>query len=142
MVDGSQSIGPTTDSCSHDIDCADIAETLPPCLEVTCSGEGVCDIDRVEDGPQVCGTIVVLGTVVKFTGTLEGKHLEMTGSWVQEDTTGLSADVPHDETIDVQFTSQSTFEGLHEDSFVLDMSALGMASIPCTQYWNVTGTKK
>ena len=47
----------------------------------------------------------------------------------------MTAPMPHMEKIDVEFSTQTTFSGIHEDDFD---SSLGS----CTMYWNVTGTKK
>ncbi len=81
------------------------------------------------DGQTATGKIQVAGFSVDFTGTLEGKHLVLEGSYTQDDGTF------HEELIDVMFTSLSTLEGTHTDKF----SLLGF---PCSLYWKIEGVKK
>jgi hypothetical protein len=89
---------------------------------------------QIGDGGTATGKIEVAGFVVEYTGSLDGKHLVLEGSYIQDP--GSPTEMPHDETIDVEFDSLSTLDGIHIDSFAFPLVG------PCTLYWDVTGTKK
>jgi hypothetical protein len=81
------------------------------------------------DGTDAVGKIQVAGFDVDFTGTLEGKHLMLEGSYTQQDGTF------HEELIDANFTSLTTLEGIHTDNF-------SILAFPCSLYWDISGVKK
>lgn len=83
------------------------------------------------DGSDATGQISVANIQVDYTGTITGKKLVLTGSYSQTD---LGVTIDHDETIEVEFESLNSFSGLHIDSYDL-------IGLPCTVYWDVTGTK-
>ena len=69
---------------------------------------------------------------MEVTGTVTGNKLELTGTYTQKD---LGIPIDHEETIEVEFSSMTAFSGLHIDSYTT-------VGIPCTVYWDITGTKQ
>jgi len=95
------------------------------------------------EGGVATASLEVIGISVNYTGTVVGKTLELTGEWDQVDNTlGLETVTHHEETISVEFTSPSTFEGTHIDKFSLDLGASLGGEVECTLYWIITAEKQ
>ena len=113
-------------------------EEQDPCgLGTSSFPDQVMDLTIV--GGQATGVIEVLGFKIVHSGTLSGKHLQMTSVWIQGNNgTGVS-DITHNETMDVMFTSPTTFEGLNSDKFELELFEVPLS---CTLVWDVSGVKQ
>jgi hypothetical protein len=96
-------------------------------------------LELVVNGSTATGHIDVLEFDVNFTGTLEGKNLQMIAYWSQQGTPPLIPDIDHEETLDVVFTSPTTFEGTDTDVYTTEL--LGI-ELPCSLYWIVTGERQ
>lgn len=92
-------------------------------------------------GTTVTGHADVLQFSIDYSGTIDGKHLTMTGYYTEtSNVLGQTITVDHTEEYDVNFSDMDTFSGNNADSFVMALGALG--DIPCTLYWSVTGVKQ
>jgi hypothetical protein len=83
-------------------------------------------IALIVDGLDVSATASVFGTDLSYSGTLDGKHFTMTGTYY-----GLSGE-KHDEIWDCNFISPTQFDGWVNDNIE------GLGSIP----FEITGEKK
>jgi len=94
-------------------------------------------MDLQVDGTDVLGHAAVLDFDIDYVGTLDGKHLVMTGMYTETQTViGQTITIDHTEQYDVYFTDLNTFSGNNADSFEFPMIGA------CTLYWNVTGLKQ
>ena len=93
-------------------------------------------LELTVNGQDATGVVNIQGYTVNYVGTVEGKTLTLTGNYTQSDITGT---IEHEVVIEVVFNDPNEFEGIHSDSFELDLLGTLM---PCVVYWNVTGVKQ
>jgi hypothetical protein len=99
-------------------------------------------MDLQVDGTTVTGHADILAFSIDYAGTLDGKHLTMTGTYSESETImGQTITIDHTENYDVYFSDLETFSGTNEDSFVMALGAM-LGDIPCSLYWTVTGVKQ